>query len=171
MTPLGFELVYIIAGFMKDFNKRAREIIEKILYITIASVSKEGLPLNTPVFSAYDKDYNFYWGSRKDSHHSQNVRSTDYVALVIYDSTVEAGTGEGVYVRAKVKELTEPKEIAAAHKILQSRRDVPFWKEEQVQGDGPIRLYKAISEEVWMNGDGELRETYVDIRVPVDLLK
>lgn len=155
---------------MKDFNKRAKEIIEKILYITIASVSKDGLPLNTPVFSAYDKDYNFYWGSHKDSHHSQNVRSTGNIALVIYDSTVEAGTGEGVYVKAKVKELIEAKEIAIAHKILQSRRDVPFWKMEQVQGDGPIRLYKAIPEEMWMNGDGEIKGSYIDIRVPIDLL-
>jgi len=156
---------------MKDFNKRAKEIIENTLYITIASVSKDGIPLNTPVFSTYDKDYNFYWGSYKNSHHSKNIRLNSHVALVIYDSTVEAGTGEGVYVKAKAVELIDPKEIAYAHKLLQSRRNVSFWKIEQVQGDSPVRLYKAKPEEIWMNGDGEIDGIYIDIRVPVDLLK
>ena len=157
---------------MKDYNKRAKEIVEKIQYITIASVSKDGSPLNTPVFSAYDKDFNFYWGSHKDSHHSKNIRDTGRVSLVIYDSTVRAGTGEGMYIKAKAVELTDAGEIVYAHNLIQTRRyPVPYWKLEQVQGNAPIRLYKAIPEETWMNGDGEIKGNYIDIRVPIDLLK
>ncbi len=55
-------------------NKRAAEIIKDIKYITIASVSDDGQPWNTPVYSAFDKDLNFYWFSDKNSQHSQNVR-------------------------------------------------------------------------------------------------
>jgi len=157
---------------MKDYNKRAKEIIEKIQYITIASVSKDGRPLNTPVFSAYDKYFNFYWGSYKDSHHSKNIHDTGIISLIIYDSTVKAGTGEGVYINAKAVEITYPQEIVYAHNLIQTRRyPVPYWKIEQVQGDVPIRLYKAIIEEVWMNGEGEIKGNYIDIRVPIVLLK
>lgn len=157
---------------MKISNiKRAKEIIEKILYITIATVAKDGTPHNSPVFSAYDKDYNFYWGSHRDSQHSKNIKNNGKVFLVIYDSTVEAGTGKGVYVKARAVELEKPNEIASAHHLLQSRRPVPFWKLEQVQGDAPIRLFKAISEKFWVNEDGDKDGNYIDMREEIDLSK
>ena len=37
----------------EDFSKRAREIVEKIIYITIATVCEDGSPWNTPVYSSY----------------------------------------------------------------------------------------------------------------------
>jgi hypothetical protein len=49
-------------GDMKDLSRRAKEIIEKIQYATIASVTEHGMPWNSPVFTAYDKNFNFYWG-------------------------------------------------------------------------------------------------------------
>lgn len=155
---------------MSKHNKRAKEIIEKILYLTIATVSKNGEPWNAPVVGAHDKDYNFYWGSHKDSQHSQNVRDTGKVYLVIYDSTVPEGTGEGVYVKARASELNDPRAIKEAHQILQARYSKPYWKLSQVQGAGPIRLYKAVPEKVWMNADGEVNGTYIDTRVEVDLI-
>ena len=45
-------------------SKRAKEIIERVIYITIASISDDGRPWNAPVFSAYDEDFSFYWGWR-----------------------------------------------------------------------------------------------------------
>lgn len=151
--------------------QRAKEIIEQILYITIASISEDGTPLNTPVFSAYDKNYNFYWGSHRDSHHSKNIRNNENICLVIYNSTVEAGTGKGVYMKAKAKELEDPNDIKFAHNLLQSRRSVPFWKIEEVSGDAPVRLYKAVPEKVWVNEDGETNGTYIDIREEIDIPK
>ncbi len=44
-------------------NKKAAEIIKKIPYITLATVSEEGQPWNSPLWSAFDKDLNFYWAS------------------------------------------------------------------------------------------------------------
>jgi general stress protein 26 len=151
--------------------EKAKRIIEEILYITIASVTKDGTPWNTPVFSAYDKEYNFYWGSHLDSQHSTNIRQNENIFLVIYDSTREAGTGEGVYVKARAVELTNSADIEAAHTLLQKRRPVPFWKKEEVQGGAPVRLYKAIPEKFWVNDDGDKNGTYIDIRLEVDLLK
>ncbi len=149
--------------------KTAQRIIEKVLYITIATVTKSGTPWNTPVFSAYDKDYNFYWGSYSDSQHSKNLRANSNLFLVIYDSTVPAGTGEGVYVKARGIELEDSEEIAFAHNLLNKRHSVPYWKIKQVKGAGPIRLYKAVPQKFWLNGEGEIRGNYIDKLEGIDL--
>lgn len=157
-------------------NKRAAEIIKEIKYITIASVSSHGQPWNTPVYSAFDNDLNFYWFSDKNSQHSQNVRGNDKVLLVIYNSTVPEGTGEGVYVKAQVSELNEPDEILAAKALLDER--VGKEKErnaDNYMADAVLRGYKATALQVWMNDDDEdengnyIRD--VRVEVPLDILK
>lgn len=154
---------------MRNLSKRAKEIIEQIEYVTIASVSKNGEPWNSPVFSAYDEDYNFYWGTHKDSQKAQNIRDTGKVFLVIYNSTVASGTGEGVYVKATAKELSDPQEIKAAFELLKGRHEAPFWEFEAVQESGPIRLYRAVPEKIWMNNDGAKDGYYIDIRTEITL--
>ena len=151
-----------------DFEKRAKEIISKIPYITIASLSKEGEPWNTPVFSAHDENYNFYWGSYRESQHAKNIRINPNVFLVIYDSTVLPGTGEGVYIKAVSEELEDPKEIEIVHRLLKDRHVVPYWKIGEVKGDSPIRLYKARPNKVWMNSEGSVNGHYVDTRVEIN---
>lgn len=153
-------------------NKRAAEIIKEILYITIASVSADAQPWNTPVYSAFDKDLNFYWFSDKNSQHSQNVRGNNKVLLVIYNSTVPEGTGEGVYIKATASELNDPEEILAAKAVLDER--VGKGKErnaENYMGDAVLRGYKATALQVWMNDDDKDENgNYVrDIRVEVAL--
>ena len=154
---------------MSDLSARAKEIIANIQYVTIASVDEDGQPWNAPVFYAYDENYNFYWGSHIDSQHSKNILANGKVFLVIYDSTVPAGEGEGVYVKATASEITEPDEIAEAHTLIQERRPEPYWKLEQVQSGSPVRLFKAVPEQVWVNDEGEANGTYIDIRTELQL--
>ncbi|MES2006662.1 MAG: pyridoxamine 5'-phosphate oxidase family protein [Patescibacteria group bacterium] len=149
--------------------QRAKEIIEKIIYVTIASISEDGMPWNAPVFATYDENYNFYWGTNRDSQKAKNIRNNKNVFLVIYDSTVPAGEGEGVYVKATAQEIVDPQEIEFAHSLLQKRRPVPYWKLEEVQGNGPIRLYKAVPEKIWMNDGERVNGTYVDSRKEIEL--
>jgi uncharacterized protein YhbP (UPF0306 family) len=89
----------------EELAKRAKEIIEKIIYITLASVTPKGKPWNSPLYSAYDKDtYAFYWVSPRATQHSNNIAENQNVFLTIYDSTVPEGTGEGVYIqRASIR--------------------------------------------------------------------
>lgn len=153
-------------------NKRAAEIIKEIKYITIASVSADGQPWNTPVYSAFDKDLGFYWFSDKNSQHSQNVRSNNKVLLVIYNSTVPEGTGEGVYLQCTVQELNSPEEILTAKGVLDER--VGKQKErnaENYMGNAVLRGYKATPVKVWMNDDDKDENgNYIrDIRVEVPL--
>lgn len=158
---------------MEDkFLQRAKKIISKILYITIATSTKEGTPWNSPVYSAFDEDYNFYWASDTNGQHSKNINENNKVFLVIYDSTASEGTGEGVYVQAKAQELANENEILQALEVLDKRvgksrkRDV-----NEFLGDYPRRVYKAVPEKVWVNDDGEINGNYVDIRIEVELLK
>ena len=82
-------------------NKKAVEIIKKIIYITLATVTKDGQPWNSPLYSAYGKNLNFYWSSDRKSVHSSNIKTNNKVFCVIYDSTMKEGTGEGVYFAGK----------------------------------------------------------------------
>ena len=148
---------------------KAKEIIKKIIYITIATVDEDGQPWNTPVFGAYDKNCNFYWGSHVDSQHSKNIRRNDKVFLVIYDSTVPAGQGEGVYIQALTNRLENPEEISLAHKLLWDRHIVPYWKLEEVQASSPVNLYKATPQKIWVNDEGQVDGHYVDIRNEINL--
>jgi len=150
-------------------EERAKSVIAKILYITIATVSEDGMPWNAPVFAACDEKYNFYWGTYRNSQKSKNIRHDRNVFLVIYDSNDPPGEGFGVYIKATAEELNDPKEIEFAHKLLWDRHVVPYWKLEQVQGNAPIRLYKAIPEKVWVNGEGRENGNYIDTRIEIKL--
>lgn len=150
---------------------KAKEIISKILYINIATSTKDGIPWNSPVYSAYDESYNFYWASDQNGQHSKNIKENNQIFIVIYDSTVLEGTGEGVYIQAKAHALTDENEILEALEVLDKR--VGKTKERNANeflGKYPRRVYKAVLEKVWMNGDGDVNGNYIDIRMEVDLL-
>lgn len=150
-------------------EEKVKSIIEKIIYITIATVSKDGKPWNSPVYSAYDEKFNFFWASWKENEHSKNVRNNSDVFLVIYDSTAPEGTGEGVYIKAKACELNDPKEIEHALKYLYGRKSKTPRKVEEFLGEFPRRVYKAVPEKFWINTDGEVSGSFVDKRIEVNL--
>lgn len=160
---------------MEDkFLIRTKGILEKILYVTIATSSKDGQPWNSPVYSAFDENYNFFWASDQNGQHSMNIKENNKVFLVIYDSTAPEGTGEGVYTLAKAYELTDENEIAHALKHLDDRtckEKDPDTRIAGFQGNMPRRVYKAVPEKVWVNDDGEVNGNYIDIRIEVDLLR
>ena len=154
-----------------DNITKAKEIISKIIYITIASSSKDGQPWNSPVYSAFDNQYNFYWASWKENQHSKNIAENPNVFIVIYDSTVPQGTGEGVYIKAKAYELSDEEEIKLALATLYTRKNQNPQKRspKEFRGDYPRRVYKAVPEKFWVNDDGEVRGNYVDTRIEIKL--
>ena len=88
---------------------------------------------------------------------------------MVYDSTVAAGEGEGVYVRAVCRELSEFADVQRAHGLLQARSTVPYWALNEVQAPAPVRLYEAVAQEVWMNDGDTDTGQYVDVRRAIDL--
>lgn len=156
---------------MNDLVDQAKKIIEENLYATIATSSKNGEPWASPVYVAYNPSYIFYWGSGKNAKHSQNIRENNRVTLIIFDSQASFGKGRGVYIEAKAYELTDPDEILACFMYRYGRTNRPYRQVEEVLGDNPRRIYKAIPEKVWMNQDSEENGFFVDIRVEVPLLQ
>jgi len=153
----------------QEFSKRAKEIIAEILYITIATASTDGTPWNSPVYSAYDENYNFYWASAIDAVHSSNIAVNNQVFLVIYNSTAPAGTGEGVYVQAKAFQLTDKNEISHALQYLEGRINKQPPAPTDFLGTMPRRVYKAVPEKAWMNIDATVDGHFVDRRIELDL--
>jgi hypothetical protein len=158
---------------MSDYhNKRAKEILEKIQYATIATVSAEGKPWNSPVRHEYDNDLNIYWFSDKQNQHSQNVRANENVFIVIYDSTVPEGDGEGIYIEARARELADPEEILFARRIKKGSDYTG--SSDDFLGDAVRRVYKAVPQLMWMN-DAEIKDGMFvrdyRVEVSVDILK
>ena len=153
---------------MSEYHqKRAVEIIKQIKYATLATVTAEGNPWNSPVKHEYDQDLNIFWFSDKENQHSKNVRENGQVFIVIYDSTVPEGDGEGVYIQAIVTELSNPDEISYARRIKKGPDlDAP----DDFMGDAIRRVYKAVPQKVWMN-DAEMKDGVFirDYRVDIDL--
>jgi Pyridoxamine 5'-phosphate oxidase len=149
-------------------NDKARAILDRINYITLATVDEHGRPWNAPVYYAYDHAYRAYWGSHVGSQHSRNIRRNAHGFIVVYDSTAPPGTGEGVYIDAHCVELSHPDDIAAAHQVIQARHATPYWTLEEVQGDAPVRLYRADPKRIWMNDGGHENGVYIDVRATAE---
>ncbi len=158
---------------MSDYHeKRAKEILEKIIYATIATASKAGKPHNSPVRHVFDEQMNIYWFSDKEGVHSRNVRENEDVFIVIYDSTVPEGDGEGVYFEAKAYEVTDPEEINHARRI---KKGADFSGDAaDFLGDAVRRCYKAVPRRAWMNdaqiNNGKFIKDF-RVEVPRGLLK
>lgn len=149
--------------------EKSKEIIKEIEYINIASITPEGLPWNSPVYCSFDEELNFYWLSWKENQHSKNVRNNPNVFVTIYDSTVPANTGVGVYFQGKASELSNPLEMITALKCVYSRskhkiRDVAMFLTTY-----PRRIYKFVPEKVWINGTGHIEDNPIDTRTELDL--
>lgn len=126
-------------------TKRAAEILQSIQYATVATAAKDGKPWNSPVKHEYDDRLNIYWFSDKEGQHSKNGRENENVFIVIYDSTVPEGEGEGVYIEAKAQELSDPDEIRKARVIKKGpEKDAP----DNFMGDAVRRVYKAVPKRV-----------------------
>lgn len=147
--------------------QRAKEILGTIRYATLATVTADGKPWNSPVASIVDDDLNIFWFSDKEGQHSKNVRVNGEVFIVVYDSTVPWGQGEGVYIQAKAYELSDPDEIRSARRVKKGPDgDDPA----EFMGDSVRRAYKAVPQRAWVNDDVTENGKFIkDIRVEVPL--
>ncbi|HEX7260130.1 MAG TPA: pyridoxamine 5'-phosphate oxidase family protein [Candidatus Saccharimonadia bacterium] len=151
-----------------DHTTRAKQILAHIQYVTLATVTENGEPWNSPVARTLDAEFNVYWISDKESQHSRNVRNNGNAFIVVYDSTVTKSENKaGVYLQAQARELEDSEEIQTARELIQG----PDSKSTEVfSGDGVRRIYQARPQQVWMNSvimkDGKFVK---DIRVELSL--
>ena len=149
-------------------SQKARDIVEKIRYMTLATASVDGKPWNSPVYTAHDENFNFYWISWRENQHSKNLAENPRAFIVIFDSTVESGREQGVYIDANVEMLEEKEAIEHGASFYYSRKNQEARSAEELMGDAPRRMYKAMPQKIWTNlWDAERK---VDDRVEISLL-
>ena len=126
----------------------AREIIDRSLYMVVATADQSGQPWASPVYFAPSGYRDFFWVSEPDATHSLNLRDRREVGIVIFDSSLPIGTGQGVYVLGVAREL--PAHETADGIEIFSTRSVAHggteWSVEDVSPPARHRLYQATAE-------------------------
>ena len=134
-----------------DLSQTAREIIEKSLYVVLGTADEGGSPWVSPVYFAVSDYTDFYWVSLPDAQHSRNLAARPEVSIVVFDSSVPIGTGQGVYMAARAEELTGSelgRGIGAFSRRSQEHGGKP-WHADDVQPPAPHRLFRASATQHW----------------------
>lgn len=137
----------------------AREIIDKALYMVVATSDSSGQPWASPVYFAHGDYRDFFWISQPDATHSENLRERREVGIAIFDSTQPIGTGKGAYVLGVAREL--PAHETAEGIEIFSKRSVSHGGEEisaeDVSPPARHRLYQATAEAIYVLDDHDHR--------------
>lgn len=137
----------------------ARRVIDANSYLTLATAGADGRPWATPVWFAERALREFVWVSRPGTRHSQNLAARAESALVVFDSTVPAGEGVGVYVEAVASEVGDDDRAAAlaTYSGRSVARGLRAWEESDVTGLAQFRLYRATASRVWVLDEHDSR--------------
>ena len=141
----------------------ARKIIDANLYMVLGTADDAGRPWASPVYFAVAGDR----VSSPMARHSRNIVARPDIGIVIFDSGVPIGAGQGIYMVAVAEqvpdgELDRDIQIFSERSVAHGGR--PFTRDD-VSGDSGIRMYRAVvSEHTMLAKDGQ-----PDHRVNVDL--
>jgi hypothetical protein len=136
----------------QDLGDLARSIIDSNMYMVLGTADEAGHPWVTPVYYAMAQHREFYWVSSPDVRHSRNIAVRPQISIVIFDSRVPIGTGQGVYMSAIAEELTGADldrgiEIFSRSSLAHGGQE---WKQEDVGASTLYRLYRATALEHWV---------------------
>jgi len=134
--------------------------------MVLGTADESGRPWVSPVYFAPGEYSNFYWVSLPDAQHSRNLAGRPEVSIVVFDSGVPIGTGQGVYMSARAEEL-EGEELERGIEVFAHRSEEHggrSWSADDVRPPAPHRLYRASVGRHWML-DKEARPG--DRRTPV----
>jgi nitroimidazol reductase NimA-like FMN-containing flavoprotein (pyridoxamine 5'-phosphate oxidase superfamily) len=135
-----------------DLAATAREIIDGSLYMVLGTADEAGSPWVSPVYFAVSDYTDFYWVSLPDAQHSRNLAARPEISIVVFDSSVPIGTGQGVYMSARAEELSGA-ELERGIEIF-LRRTLEHggkkqWSAEDVRPPAPHRLFRASATQHW----------------------
>jgi nitroimidazol reductase NimA-like FMN-containing flavoprotein (pyridoxamine 5'-phosphate oxidase superfamily) len=125
-----------------------REIIEASRYLVLATADAAGRPWSTPVYFAHIGFTEFFWVSSPEATHSVNIAVRPEVGIVVFDSQVAIGAGQGVYMSAAAT-LLEGDEAArgivafSARSVAHGARE---WTSQDVRPGAGLRLYRATAD-------------------------
>jgi hypothetical protein len=134
-----------MSGMDSDLATAAKAIIDANLYMVLGTADAAGEPWVSPVYFAPVGDRELLWVSKPDARHSRNIGVRHEVSIVVFDSSVPIGQGQGVYMSAVAHELTgddvEPAIAAFSQRSL-GHGGVP-WTTDDVEPPARHRLYRA----------------------------
>ena len=116
--------------------------------MVVGTADPSGQPWASPVYFAASKYRDFFWVSEPEATHSINLRDRREVGIVIFDSSVPIGQGQGVYVLGVGREL--PAHETSEGIEIFSKRSVSHggneWTVDDVSPPARHRLYQATAE-------------------------
>lgn len=140
-----------------------KEIFSNIRYATISTADESGNAWAAPVWYVTDDGHNLYWWSSLNSQHSKNIERDSGVYITIFDSTAPEGSGVGLYIRAKVREVQGDK-LNEITRLYNSSTTQFKLSPHNTTGKAPTRLYQAIPESIQINDSLETDGFYYDVR-------
>ena len=153
--------------FSDDITKKAKYMIESIWYITLASCDNN-IPWNSPVYTAYDNEYNFYFASWLENKHSKNIVNNENTFGVIYDSTCPEWTWFWVYLQWKTSIISKKWiELTKALKLLYGRKNKTPRNANEFLWNYPRRVFKFTPNKIWVNSDGDIWWNFIDTRIDI----
>lgn len=143
----------------------ARGIVDGNSYMTLATADADGRPWASPVWFAPASYRELFWVSKPGARHSLNIAVRPDVGIVIFDSTVPAGTGKAVYFEARAEEVVAADEIERGLAVFSRRsleQDGREWTRDDVSSTARHRLYRASASQLFVLSPE-------DERLPVEL--
>lgn len=134
----------------EDLGAIARAIIDANLYMVLGTADDSGRPWVSPVYYAAAGYTEFFWVSSPEATHSRNIAARPQVSIVVFDSQVPIGTGQGVHMSAVAAEL-EGDDLDRGIDVFSRRSEEQGGqresKAEDVRPPAPYRLSRATASE------------------------
>ena len=157
-----------ISSPIDQLTEKAKQVLNQITYLTLATVDQEGRPWNSPVYCGFDEDYIFYWSSWTENQHSQNIINNGRVFAVVYDSTALSGNIFGVYFQGIAEVIEAENEIFnKAIDSIYTKNGKPKRDKKYFLDSGPRRLFRFMPTTIWVNVTEPYEDYFLDKRVEI----
>ena len=133
--------------------EQIKRMLHEVTIVPIATVSPGSVPHNSPVFMAFDRDFNGIWSSHPDAQHSLNLTHTGEVFLSVFDSRGQYSGGLFIEASASIVEVDDP-DFLQAYTIYAKAKQVYGAKAPSVEhfaAKNGQRLYCAVPKSLWIN--------------------
>jgi hypothetical protein len=127
----------------------ARAIIDGNLYMVLGTADQAGRPWVSPCTTPRRRE--FFWVSSPDARHSQNIVARPELSIVIFDSSVPIGTGQGLYMSGLAHELVgDERDRGGSTSSPGGRSSTADEPDTDVVSPARLRLYRAIAVEHYL---------------------
>ena len=106
-------------GLMDNPVEKSVQILLENRFMDVSTANRG--PWVAPVFYGVDPDLNFYFVSRTDSRHGNDIENTNKAAVAIWDSTETPESADGLQIKTNAK-LVDDINLKEAKKFLFKKR-------------------------------------------------